>query len=177
MTRGAGAGAIRRCERALCVTGAESRHYLYCSIFSTRLFNLNTETVHHLNVFVLFMPHFQALDIKQLFVSFGQHLPLRKLLKYRPVCTSVFQWRFGLLRMNWVALSCFPYVVIQHLARQRVSGKCKHLQKELYYFLLNLCRNGENIFQWARGLSLSLCKKLRFPVSEVGLISWSCLGE
>lgn len=51
-------------------TGSESRHYLYCSIFSTRLLNLNTETVHHWNVFVLFMSHFQALDTKQHLLTF-----------------------------------------------------------------------------------------------------------
>lgn len=53
---------IRYHEWELCsFIGTESRHYLYCSIFSTRLFNLNTETVHHFNIFVLFTPCFQAL--------------------------------------------------------------------------------------------------------------------
>lgn len=75
-------------------TGSESRHYLYCSIFSTRLLNLNTETVHHLNVFVLFMSHFQALDIKQhlpTFCFFWTRSPLAKcfLITSRNISPSV----------------------------------------------------------------------------------------
>ena len=62
MTEGARTGDIRYYEWELCCfIGSESRHYLYCSIFSTRLLNLNTETVHHFNIFVLFIPCFQAL--------------------------------------------------------------------------------------------------------------------
>lgn len=84
-------GTVNEC--CVLLTGSESRHYLYCSIFSTRLLNLNTETVHHLNVFVLCMPHFQAHDIKQqLLTLFVLHeiYPYQKLHNILLKCSRVY---------------------------------------------------------------------------------------
>lgn len=63
--------------RAASLAGAESRHYLYCSIFGSRLLSLNTETVHHFNIFVLFPPCFQALcqAVRVHLSHLGQDMP------------------------------------------------------------------------------------------------------
>lgn len=62
MALGARTGDIRHHEwESRCLAGAASRHYLYCSIFKSRLLSLNTETVYHFNIFVLLLPCFQAL--------------------------------------------------------------------------------------------------------------------
>lgn len=110
-----------------CFTGSESRHYLYCSIFSTRLLNLNTETVHHLNVFVLCMPHFQAHDVKQqLLTLFVLHesYPYQKLhnilLKCYRVYTRVSHWDFELVKVTQVysSFSLYDSVIMEYTVYQ-----------------------------------------------------------
>lgn len=71
---------IRQREWSRSALRAESRHYLYCSIFGSRLLSLNTETRHHFNIFVLFLPCFQAFcQAERVHLShLGQDMPSPK---------------------------------------------------------------------------------------------------
>lgn len=71
---------IRQREWSRSALRAESRHYLYCSIFGSRLLSLNTETRHPFNIFVLFLPCFQAFcQAERVHLShLGQDMPSPK---------------------------------------------------------------------------------------------------